>query len=535
MSMKWGRLRDLRERIVEAPGRLLALPLGVQFGFWLVLVSGLRFSSLFEPPVWDSAMGVFPPAIYLYETHFDIQALLQEGNWWQGGPNVHSLSLFTWFIALVMTLTDSALATFAVVHLATFALFSGSILLFTRALRRHDLQPRVIVAAAAFLILMPLVSVQVGYMYTESWVMALGVAAWASWRDERPEPAVLLCVLGLAVKMTAVAIAVCIGAALVATIHRSTVRKVVALAALPTALLVQQSLEGWLDAAPKPGPFWGDGDRLMHSLLARLTLIPDVTVLVVAGLLSAAVLVALRLRREGPFAFTRGRDSRTRSELICLLMPFVFAAGIVVLMHRQVLFLPRYLLPMIPFALAGVLFLAHRFGLERYAFALLLPSCAFFVLNADGRFYPPHGGSFSIVERSHAYRDYHRLQVEAIEALEAMPETIPAYVSKEIDYMVSDPMMGYVDEEMPQVRPIYRPPHRGRSLDELPEEFLLLLTNPGHGGREIARIAREASRAPGTEVRARSFERNGFRGALYWIRRGGSEPASAGSRTGGPG
>ena len=96
-------------------------------------------------------MGIFPPAIYLYETNFDIRSLLQQGNWWEGGPNVHSLSLLTWIIAAVMTLTDSPQTTIAIVHLLTFGVFAWTLLLFQRLLRSYGLAaPTVFAADASF-------------------------------------------------------------------------------------------------------------------------------------------------------------------------------------------------------------------------------------------------------------------------------------------------------------------------------------------------------------------------------------------------
>ena len=37
-------------------------------------------------------MGVFSPAIFLYENNFDILSLIQEPDWWLGGANVHAFS-----------------------------------------------------------------------------------------------------------------------------------------------------------------------------------------------------------------------------------------------------------------------------------------------------------------------------------------------------------------------------------------------------------------------------------------------------------
>jgi hypothetical protein len=263
-------------------------------------------------------------------------------------------------------------------------------------------------------------------------------------------------------------------------------------------------------------------------------MIPDVTLLAVYGMLSTVTYIMIRVSKDRSFAFLLDRDPSAGSRLICLAMPFVFSVGIVVFVHNQYLFLPRYIVPMLPFALAAILLLANLIRGDRAVFFLLVASCALFVLNFDGRLYPPNYGSFSIVERSHAYRDFLHLQTDAIDALATMPTTLPAFVSREIGYMASHRLMGYIENEMPQMQPIYLPPHRDRSLGEFPKEFLLLYTNPGHGGQEIARLVKEARRMPQTGIRTRLFERAGFRGALYWIRQDGFEhhgPAEAPTST----
>jgi hypothetical protein len=76
---------------------------------------------------------------------------------------------------------------------------------------------------------------------------------------------------------------------------------------------------------------------------------------------------------------------------------------------------------------------------------------------------------------------------------------------------------------MPHVEPIYLPLYRDLPLERFPEEFLLLYTNPGHGGQEIARLVEEASGMPGVGIRIRRFEQGGFQAALYWIRKDGFE------------
>ncbi len=507
--------------------RWLALAPGLQLLGWAGAILVLKLPGLLEPPVWDSAMGVFPPAIYLYETGFDIRALLQEGNWWQGGPNVHSLSLYTWLVAGVMTLTGSATATFALLHLATFGVFAGALVLYTRMLRGWGLGDATVVAAGLFLLLMPLVLVQVGYLYTETFVMALGVAACAQWQAGRPGLATALCALALFVKLTAVAVSACLAGVLLLTARPLGARRWAMLATLPLALFVCRSLGDWLGAAPVPGPSWGEPEVLLRSLFARLTTIPDVTLTWIGGMLAAAIVAARRASRIGLAGLLRDPHPNTGSQLVCLAMPFVFAAGVLALVHRQSLFLPRYLVPVVPFALASLLLLARELGRERIAVGGLLAASVFFALNYGGALYPPDHQSFSIVERSHAYRDFRRVQAEAIEALAAKPAELPAWVSKEVDYMVSHPMMGYVEAPIANVHPIYLPPHAGRTLDSFPPEFLLLHSNVGHGGAEIARLVQAAGQAPGTEIRVRTFERAGFRAALYWIQREAAAPSTA--------
>jgi hypothetical protein len=252
-------------------------------------------------------------------------------------------------------------------------------------------------------------------------------------------------VLGLTVKLTAVAIMACIAGVLLLGIRPFTLRKGLLLGALPSAFFVVRRMGGWLGAAPVPGPGWGTPEERMMLLFGRLGMIPDVTLLVVLGMLYAALAATIFLSRDRGFEGLLNLDPQAGSRMICLLMPFVFSAGIVAMTYQQNLFLPRYLVPMIPFALASILILVHEIRRERIVFGVLLAGSMLFLMNFDGRLYPPNYGIFSIVERSHAYRDFHRLQIDAIDALVAIPDRLPAFVSREIDYMVSSPLMGYVE------------------------------------------------------------------------------------------
>ncbi len=504
--------------------RFLASRQPLQFVCWFVAVLLLEYPSLLEPPVWDSAMGIFPAAIYLYETGFDIRSLLQQGNWWEGGPNVHSLSLLTWFIAAVMKVTDSPETTFAVVHLLTFGVFAWTLLLFTRVLTSFGLAAPTVLAAAGFLLLMPVVLVQAGYMYTESLVMAASVAAWSYWRENRRGLAVAVCVVGLFVKLTAIAIAACVLFVVVVSARPLRRASGVMVLAIPAAVFVNLSLASWLGASPRPRSSWGTPQALMASLVDRIQAVPDLLWLFVGALLSTILYVLLRIRRDRGLDVLTRDDPDSGSRLICLAMPLVLSAGVVVMIYDGVLFLPRYLVPAVPFAIGSILLFAAAIRAERVAFVLLVGACLFSAANYGGRFYSPDYRSFSVVERSHAYRDFHAVQVDAIRRLAAKPAEIPAFVSREVDYMTSHRMMGYVQRPVANIHPIYLPPHRQRTLDQFPEEFFLLRTNSGHGGEEMDRLLKAARNSAAYSVSPWTIDRAGFRAVFYWVRRIGASP-----------
>lgn len=514
-------LRSLRP-LFNWPAKFLELPTPFQFFFWLAVVLLLKADSILEPPVWDSAMGAFPPAIYLHENQFNIHGLLQEANWWNGGPNVHSLSLFTWFVAALMTLTDSPTATFAIVHLTTFALFSWSIVLFTQTIVDYKLAPSIVVASALFLILMPLILVQVGFLYTESWVMILGIASWAKFHQGRFGAAVLFCIFGLFIKLTAVAISVCIGASLILRMSSLTLRKIFLCTLLPVAFFAVSKMEHWLGATSIPATVWGSPQEMMKSLLFRIIMIPDITQLVIGGMICTSFLAVRCVARERGLSFLLALDTQGSSRLICQAMPFVFLVGILVFVYNGNLFLPRYIIPMLPFTLVQILLYTHSVFQARAVLTMLIASCLFFAINFNGSFYPANFENFSVAERSHEYRNFHQVQKEAINALGTMPNELPVFVSREIDYMVSSPLMGYVERVMPQINPIYIPPYLSRSLTDFPDDFLLLYSNSGHGGKKIKQIVQEASRSPYTRIQVQNFQRGGFCATLYRIQKNSS-------------
>ena len=204
---------------------------------------------------------------------------------------------------------------------------------------------------------------------------------------------------------------------------------------------------------------------------------------------------------------------------ICLLFPFLFCIVILLGAYTRILLLPRYLVPAVPFALVVVLFFLRAVRLEKIAVYLLTASVLFFAANYNGRFYPANYDSFSVVERSHAYRSFNSVKVAAIEALQHKPDLRPAWVTREIGYMMSHPMMGYVDQLVSNIHPVYVEPWRSMPLGQFPDHFYLVKASVIHGGRTVDRVIDEASTGSGYEVKSEEFEKDGFSAILYEIRR----------------
>lgn len=503
---------DRFNAFLERPGWLQGL-------VWFVVVLAPKFGTLLEPPVWDSAMGVFPPAIYLYESGFDIRALLAEGNWWDGGPNVHSLSLYTWIVAGVMTATGSAVATFFILHIATFAAVAWGLVLFTRVLSSYGLTAPTVLAAAGLLLSMPIVLVQVGYLYTDIVVLVLGIAAWAFWQQRQPFRSVLVCVVAIFVKETALAIALCIFLAVLVSTRRIDARRIAMICAIPLAELTRRSLPGWLGAEARPAHRWGEPVELLESLYWRLSMVPDLALLMGSALIATGLWLVGRARQRRGLAWLASPESEAMSQLVCLAMPVVFASAVVYQVVTGTLFLPRYAVPVVPFAIASLVIVAASLRQERVALIAMVLGCLFSIANHGGAFYPAHRSKFSIVERSHAYRDFHAIQKGAISILVEKPPGVPAFVSKEIAYMVSHPMMGYADAPIANVHPAYRTPYADWSLDDYPDNTVFVRTNLRHGGDVIKERIAEAKKNPSYDVVEVKIDSNGFEGAVHWVSR----------------
>lgn len=506
--------------------KFLALPFFIQGLFWLVLISLIKFDNLFERPVWDSAMGVFPAAVFLFETGFDYQELLRSSGWGQGGPNVHPLALLPLVIASVMKLTSSADQMLFVLHLLTFIISALAITVFSNVLKDYGVSGISVLLSCLAVALMPLVLVQVGSIYEEILVFSFSLFAWSYWCKGKHTATFFMCAICLAVKLTGIVIVLCIGLSVVLNRRLWNVKNVVFLVALGVIAGAAMWLPALLFKSPDVLRGWGH-DSYIYQAFIRLVYVPDLLVLVFVGVsLSTVILTTIFLRllknpsEEKLFLFSEKSGSEYISGyeksglLVCYTMPLIFIVGILYQVSIDMLLLPRYLIPLVPFAIGTMVIFFSVIKKKTIGNVLLCLFVLFSIVNHNGIFYPKTSASFSIVERSHEYRKFHQLQSYMLDRIEKQYSDIPAFVTREVWYMGHSPLLGYIQKPLPNMQPIFRDDYRTSGINEFPAEFVLLLSNFGHGGEQMVRLLQEAQEAGSYRVEQTDVSVGRFSGAI---------------------
>ena len=169
----------------------------------LTLILFLKWDSLLQPPVWDTAMGMFPAAITLAENGFDLLELLGMPAFLEGGPNVHSTSPVTLVTALVLMISGGGPSAFLILHVLHFAVAAWALLTLFR-LARPVFGGLATLLLCLSVLLHPVFSTQVGYLYMEVPLFLCTVSALLAWTAQRFWPAVLWGALAYATKDTGI-------------------------------------------------------------------------------------------------------------------------------------------------------------------------------------------------------------------------------------------------------------------------------------------------------------------------------------------
>ena len=436
-----------------------------RFSLVFLLILVLKQDTLLQPPVWDTAMGLFPPALTLASNGFDLLELLAMPGYEDGGPNVASTSLITLATAVVLWTTGGGTRAFLILHLLHFAVAALALLTLFRLAR-----PVFGNAGTALLcvsaLLHPTFSAQVGYLYMEVPLFLFTVLALLAWTDRRFWPAVLWTTLAYATKQAGIIVPATL--ALATLIERRSpsekTKRVAQILVFPVlwtatvALLSRIAVSRSEDFEFLPSfdaVFGGIGQYLVRFLLN----VPDLLVFFVLFLVTAIVFLvpvfgALRSEPLDPGTRTQEHQGLLvlgYSGVLIIFFVLLFMVALPVVAGFTVV-LPRYYVSILPFLLLWVGYGAKRLlahHLTSPAAVCFIILSAFFALNSSGALYPLDidtegpGNDPPLTERSNAYRRLLALEVEAIRALEMLPQGTEVYYGHYEHYLLQYPELGY--------------------------------------------------------------------------------------------
>ncbi len=491
-----------------------------RFSLVFLLILVLKWDTLLQPPVWDTAMGLFPPAITLAENGFDLLELLAMPGYQEGGPNAHSTSLVTFVTAGVLWMTGGGPLAFLLLHLLHFAVAAIALVALFRLAR-----PVLGFGATALLVVIallhPTFSTQVGYLYMEVPLFLFAVLSLVAWLERRFWPAVLWATLAYATKETGIIVPATLAATTLLEGRglSDKARRVVQIVAPPVLWTAVFALMGRIAVARAEdfsflpsldAVFGGVGQYLARFLLN----VPDLLVFIAAFAVTAVFSVkpvfgALRAEPLEPPLRTPEQTATLvlgYTGVLIVLFMLLFMVVLPALAGFTVV-LPRYYVMVLPFLLLwfghGVrLMIGDRLPSSVAVCFVLLG--AYFAINANGALYPLDidtegpGNDPALTERSNAYRRLQALEVEAIHALEALPEGVPVYYGHYEHYLLHYPGLGYA------VGPLSNGHNFSvESLAELirgdpmPPCVYALFNYPWLGGEKILGLIRFAETTPG--------------------------------------
>ncbi len=410
-------------------------------------------------------MGLFPAALTLAENGFDLLELLAMPGYGAGGPNVHSTSLVTLATAIVLRISGGGTQGFLILHLLHFAGAAVALLALFRLIRPVFGGATTLLLCASVL-LHPVFSTQVGYLYVEMPLFLFAVLALAAWTERRFWPAVLWAALAYGAKETGIIVPATLALATLLERHAlaEKVKRLGRVVALPVLWTVAVILLRRI-AVGQPG----DNDFLpsFHAVfggigpyLARFLLnVPDLLVYIAAFFAAAVVcarpiLGALRSEPREPSTRDSGQQELLvlgYSGVLILFFMLLFMVALPVATGYTVV-LPRYYVVILPFLLLWLGYAIKRLlgrRLDSPVAACFVLLSVFFAFNTNGALYPLDintegpGNDPPLTERSNAYRRLHALELNAIRPLEELPEGVPVYYGHYEHYLLEYPGLGY--------------------------------------------------------------------------------------------
>jgi hypothetical protein len=527
-------------------GRFPKAYTAIVFSLSFLAVALLNLPYLSMPPVWDTAAGVFAPAIYLYENGFDLALLQNQTGYLNGGPNIHSFSLITLLTYTIITLADGAPTLYLpVLHIIHYLI--AAIVLTTTFLlanRKMGIVSAIILTIA--LLLFPLFLVQSSYLYTEITGSAFVLLAIMSWSSRRFGWMLLFCMLACMVKSFGIVL-VALLLITMALDKSLPISSRLSWILLLIGIAVGIEMARW-SIAPTPVAALAFTDisylEYVNSIIFYLVKVPDLFFLIILSCLfpllylnRLKVFRPQELYRELSQLIQGSTDSR--SWVAISLFPILFIGFIATIpLSGKFLFpLPRYYVWPLPFMLLifGLALrelssmlptsweITSQSNQNKFVFLVLSIITIFFGFNRNGAYYPYSGTafrSFSIAERSFEYIDFYNIQLLGTKNIEIYNNGRPICVTRGEFYFLSSPQMGYIKTRLPNVNYILNHPFSEGNLSDFPDDFILLdsHSNASHGQHIVYKVLQQAIEHDDYQVVLISRHTSGpYKSALFRI------------------
>lgn len=481
----------------------------------LAVILVVKWPTLYDPPVWDTAMGLFPAALTLSANNFDLLELLAMPTYVDGGPNVHSTSLVTLITAAVLSLTGGGPQSFLVIRLLHFAAAAYTLVAlaaFVKPVFGRGTAPLLCLAVLLF----PLVSVQVGYMYFEIPLLLSAVCALRAWTERRIWAAILWATAAVSIKEAGIIVPATLAVAVLLEDQalRLKAKRLAMIMTPPLVLIVGimflQRVAPTNSTNPLASISRGHAFLSMVYAMSRWGLrVPDLWMLFLlflAGLPLFGRGVLQTLRRPPAVRVEQDPDERGNlvlgySGVLVVVFILLFTVALPVL-FRFPFVLPRYSVVVAPFLLLWSGYIVKSTMSARFPSAVAVCLgllCGWFGANSNGALYPLDintggpGNDHALTERSNAYRRQLAVELQAIRAVKALPDGVLVLYGHYEHYLLNYPGLGFADGPLSNGHNLYI-----ESLDEItksapmPPCVYALYSYPWLGGGRILDLIKMA-------------------------------------------
>ncbi len=434
-----------------------------------------RSPIVFEPPYWDSAMGLFAEANFLAETDFDYGRLMyEEKRFLEGGPAVYVISIMPTLVAIVMKLAPSTQAVFIIGHLFTFAC-AAAVAVLTFGLLYRDTGPIPAGLIALAVLTTPIFAVQIDMLGMDLPLATLGLVVAGFLTKHRYLAAGVAATLAFAVKLSGALLTVATACffmlLLVLARWKGPVqrkRRMWIGAGVAFFLIgIQMLSSNWRSSLPtdKEGAWDFANAQGWQSLAPVLQGCPEVVVVTlltaVLSVVSAVAWVIVRYREakqdsQKPLGFRALQAAIAEQPLPVFTWTVVCGISIALLLVYTI---PRYLILPIPlvYVTCGLLLFSQK-KWRPFAGVLVAGLIVFNVANSSGRFLPAVATdgtdneydrrTGALLERSREYIDDHNDNLQVIDLIQREYSDRVILACNPFTYLLSLPRLGYVEQPL---------------------------------------------------------------------------------------